>query len=105
MKSEIVAVIGGSVVKKVLAASVKLRLIRNQINQNQKVVRVGGLWENLVVRLVEVKGKVLNVITATGVEVQNTTKQDVFTCGKPLTVTSEQRQEVTYKAGSFKEHV
>ena len=77
MKSEIVAVIGGSVVKKVPAVSVKLRLIRNQINQNQKVVRVGGLWENLVVRLVEVKGKVLNVITATGVEVQNTTKQDV----------------------------
>ena len=48
MKSKIVAVIGGSVVKKVLAASVKLRLIRNQTNQNQKVVRVGGLCENLV---------------------------------------------------------
>ena len=56
---------------KVLAASVKLRLIRNQ-----KMVKVGGLCENLVVSLVEVKEKVVNVITASGVEVQNTTKQD-----------------------------
>ena len=40
------------------------------------MVRVGGLCENLVVSLVEVKGKVVNVITASGVEVQNTTKQD-----------------------------
>ena len=41
------------------------------------MVRVGGLCENLVVSLVEAKGNVVNVITAPGVEVQNTTKQDV----------------------------
>ena len=62
---------------KILAASVNLRLIRNQIDLNQKVVRVGGLCENLAVTLVEVKGKVVNAITASGVQVQNATKQDV----------------------------
>ena len=41
------------------------------------MVRVGGTRENLVVRLVDVKGKVVNVITASGEEVQNTTKQNV----------------------------
>ena len=41
------------------------------------MVRVGGLCENLVVKLVEMKGKVANVIAASGVEVQNTTKQNV----------------------------
>ena len=79
MKSGIVAAIRGSVVNKSSSSISEVKAYQKPNQLKPKGVRVGGLCENLVVSLVEVKEKVVNVITASGVEVQNTTKQDAKT--------------------------
>ena len=76
MKSEIVAAIRGSVVNKSSSSISEVKAYQKPNRLKPKGGQSRRPMRELVVSLVEVKEKVVNVITASSVEVQSTTKQD-----------------------------
>ena len=77
MKSEIVAVIRGSVGNKSSSSISEVKVCQKANRLKPKGGQSRRLMREFGCESCRSKGKVVNVITASSVEVQNTTKQDV----------------------------